>query len=127
VIQQPPKAKGFNPLGYYGTKSEPISMNLEEYESIRLLDYEGLSQESAAKYMGISRPTLTRIYESARKKIALILIEAKQLRIEGGNFTFSEEWFICLNCESKFNNPGQKEILSCPLCHDINLQPISPR
>ena len=63
-IQSPPRVKGFMPLGHYTQEPERIVMlHLEEYEAIRLLDYEHLSQEEASGFMQVSRPTLTRIYE----------------------------------------------------------------
>jgi predicted DNA-binding protein (UPF0251 family) len=108
VIQQPPKVKGFNPLGYYSSKNSSIKLNLEEFECIRLLDFEGLSQEEAAEFMHVSRPTLTRIYEKARIKIAKTLIDGNQLLIEGGDFVFKENWYLCLQCHSKFNSPEKQ-------------------
>ena len=103
MVQVPPRVKGFNPIGYYSDQLEPVLLNIEEYESIRLLDYESLSQGEAATIMEISRPTLTRIYLRARKKIAIALTEARQIKIEGGSGIFSSSWFECLNCECSFN------------------------
>lgn len=116
IIQQPPKVLGFNPIGFYTSKPKTVCLNLEEYESIRLLDYENLSQEEASKYIGVSRPTLTRIYESARKKVSKALIEGCKIIIEGGSFIFKDEWFECKNCLCKFNNPVKAEINCCALC-----------
>ena len=48
----------------------PVVMTLDEFETIRLLDREGLTQEQCAERMGVSRPTVTAIYDSARKKVA---------------------------------------------------------
>ena len=47
---------------------EPVVMSLDEFETIRLLDYEGLTQEQCAERMGVARTTVTAIYESARRK-----------------------------------------------------------
>lgn len=121
-VQIPPRVKGFIPLGYYKNQSEPVQLNIEEYEVIRLLDYEGLSQVEAAKLMQISRPTLTRIYERARRKVATALTEAHQLLIEGGNAIFNGEWFMCERCDCKFDNPKQVEVTVCPLCDSPNIQ-----
>ena len=121
-VQMPPRVKGFIPLGYYKNQSEPVQLNIEEYEVIRLLDYEGLSQVEAAKLMQISRPTLTRIYERARKKVATALTEAHQLLIEGGNAIFNGQWFMCEKCDCRFNNPNQVEVTACPLCASSNIQ-----
>ena len=65
-------------------------MNVEEQESIRLKDYLGLSQEEAAKRMGISQPTFHRILSEAHRKIAEAFVEGKAIRIEGGNYELIE-------------------------------------
>ncbi|MCD6387734.1 MAG: DUF134 domain-containing protein, partial [Methanophagales archaeon] len=57
-----------------------------ELESIRLKDLLGLTQEEAARRMGVSQPTFHRILQAARRKIASALVEGKALRIEGGDF-----------------------------------------
>jgi uncharacterized protein len=121
-VQIPPRVKGFIPVGYYKDQSEPVQLNIEEYEAIRLLDYEGLSQEGAAKIMQISRPTLTRIYERARKKVATVLTEAHQLIIEGGNAIFNGNWYECDKCNSTFNSPEESAVKVCPLCGSGNIQ-----
>ena len=61
-------------------------MTVDEYETIRLLDKKGYSQEQCAVSMQIARTTVQRIYEIARKKIADALIDGHPLRIEGGDF-----------------------------------------
>lgn len=122
TVQIPPRVKGFIPLGYYKNQSDPIQLNIEEYEVIRLLDYEGLSQVEAAKLMQISRPTLTRIYERARNKVARALTESQQLLIEGGSAIFNGEWFECENCDCKFNNPAKSMVVNCPLCGSAQIQ-----
>ena len=124
IVQIPPRIKGFNPIGYYDASSEPVFLNIEEYESVRLLDYEGLSQAEAAEIMEISRPTLTRIYERARNKTAIALTEGHQLIIEGGKAIYRDEWFECLTCNSRFNNPLSRKIDSCPLCSETNIQAL---
>lgn len=120
-IQIPPRVKGFIPFGYYKVQSEPIQLNIEEYEVFRLLDYEGLSQVEAAHVMQISRPTLTRIYERARYKLALALTEARQLVIEGGHAIFNGSWYECEKCNSKFNEPKEITMTNCPLCQSMNI------
>jgi len=115
-IQIPPRIKGFNPQGYYAKPSKAIILNIEEYEVIRLLDYENLSQLEASKIMEISRPSLTRIYDRARKKIAQALIEARPIRIEGGKIVYDEHWYHCNKCKSHFSNPEEAEITNCALC-----------
>ena len=124
-IQVPPRIKGFVPLGYYANESDPIQLNIEEFESIRLLDYENQSQLEASSVMGVSRPTLTRIYERARKKVAKALTESHQILIEGGKAVYSDEWFTCFKCECKFNNPLKEEVKNCPLCSSNKIENIT--
>ncbi|ETP71343.1 putative DNA-binding protein [Lachnospiraceae bacterium JC7] len=64
---------------------ENVSMSLDEYETIKLLDYKGMNQEECAGSMGVARTTVTAIYESARKKLATAIVEGKRLSIEGGH------------------------------------------
>ena len=59
-------------------------MALDEFEAVRLADLEELYQDEAAKQMGVSRPTFTRILESARRKLANALVHGRALRIDGG-------------------------------------------
>ena len=70
---------------------KPVVMSLDEFETIRLLDREGLTQEQSAKRMGVARSTVTAIYDSARRKIAEALAEGKRLLIRGGNYRLKEQ------------------------------------
>ena len=53
-------------------------MTVDEYESIRLIDLEGLTQEEAALQMEVGRSTVQSIYNSARRKLALMDKKAKE-------------------------------------------------
>ncbi len=123
-VQVPPRLKGLMPIGNYRDFPEQIFLGIEEYESIRLLDYEGLSQEEAAKLMEVSRPTLTRVYESARKKIARALTEVLPVMIEGGQATFNGSWYSCKGCGSCFNSYCPKEVTACPLCESSQISSL---
>ena len=63
----------------------PVVLTLDEYEAVRLLDYCGLTQEECAVRMEVSRTTVTAIYDSARKKLAEVLVCGRGLRVSGGN------------------------------------------
>ena len=65
---------------------EGISLTLDEYEVIRLVDLEGYSHLDCAKQMDISRSTVQEIYESARGKIASFIVYGRKLYIRGGNY-----------------------------------------
>lgn len=67
------------------TPVNSIILTLDEYETIRLIDLEGQTQEQCAGCMGVSRTTVTTIYNSARKKLAEAIVGGKNLRISGGS------------------------------------------
>ncbi|MBD3335703.1 MAG: DUF134 domain-containing protein [Candidatus Eisenbacteria bacterium] len=80
-----PLAAVFKPMGTPVAKLDQIVMSLDEFEALRLADLDGLYQEEAAAEMGVSRPTFSRIIDSARRKLADALVHGKALRIEGGS------------------------------------------
>ncbi len=85
-----PDKNYFKPRGIPASELEEVVLNLDEYEAIRLADYEQLYQEEAAIRMNISRQTFGRIIETAHKKIADVLINGKALKIEGGEVAFNK-------------------------------------
>lgn len=77
-----PEVKHFYPgLPPFAQPKPPIFMTYEEFEALRLVDYEGLTQEEAGKRMGVSRGTVWRALTSARKKVAQMLVEGRELII----------------------------------------------
>lgn len=113
-ICEPPKMLGYKPFGIPKNALPSVTLGLDEFEVIRLLDYEGLNQEQAAERMKISRPTLTRIYEHARKVVATAFVEGKMLIIQGGEVEFDKEWYRCKRCHTLI--AGCEEQLRCKNC-----------
>lgn len=125
-IGSPPLMIGFKPFGVPRSEIEEIVLQYDEYEAIKLLDYEGMLQEQAAEKMNVSRPTLTRIYENARKTIAKAFVEGKMIVIEGGNVDFGREWYRCRKCHKLIE--GLENHTACRHCRsfgDEELIPIS--
>lgn len=72
-------------------KEEFVIMTIDEYETIRLIDLEGLNQEECAQWLNVARTTVQKIYMDARRKLAESLVNGKTLRIEGGNYVLCED------------------------------------
>lgn len=90
--------EGFKPFGIPMRELDSVVLLYEEFEAIRLADYENLTQEQAAEKMEISRPTFTRLYDKARKIIAKAFVEGKAIVIYGGNYIADDYWYKCKNC-----------------------------
>jgi predicted DNA-binding protein (UPF0251 family) len=60
---------------------EPIFVEFAEVEAFRLVDTEGLSQEEAGRRMSISRGTIWRLVQSARRKTSQALSEGRPIYI----------------------------------------------
>jgi predicted DNA-binding protein (UPF0251 family) len=84
MVANRPRAAVFRPAGIPAGKAGTVLMTLDEYEAVRLADLEGLHQDRAARQMGVSRPTFSRIVESARRKEARALVRGMALMIRGG-------------------------------------------
>lgn len=98
-IEAPPAVSLFKPAGVPARALDEEVMTLDEFEAIRLADFEGLYQDDAAGRMGVSRPTFSRTVESARRKVATALVSGRALRIEGGQVAL-----------------GSAQVPRCPRC-----------
>lgn len=79
-----PPCTSFGPQS--GEQGSQVKMTVDEYETIRLIDFEGLTQEQCADQMEIARTTAQAIYSSARKKLAQCIVNGLALVIEGGEY-----------------------------------------
>ncbi|MEG1609290.1 MAG: DUF134 domain-containing protein [Clostridia bacterium] len=95
-VCQMPKCNKFGALD--GNVGETIVMSVEEFETIRLIDYQGFTQEQASEKMNIARTTAQAIYDQARKKLAKTLVEGGSLNIEGGSFVLCKGEETECNC-----------------------------
>lgn len=84
-VCQMPQTRAFLPAGEV-SPDETVILTVDEYEAIRLIDKEGFSQEECSAYMQVARTTVQLIYNSARKKLAEVLVDGLPLRIEGGDY-----------------------------------------
>jgi predicted DNA-binding protein (UPF0251 family) len=88
-IQGGPPVSVFKPAGVPARTLSWITLRLDEYEALRLADYEGLMQEEVAERLGVSRPTVSRLLEGARRKVVATIVEGKALLVEGGPVRFA--------------------------------------
>jgi len=98
LVQLPPRFKNFKPSGIPRKSISHIILTFDEYEAIRLADYNGEEHLQASEMMKISRPTFTRLIEKARRKLATAIIEGLELVIEGGHVDVLNELYLCNNC-----------------------------
>jgi len=126
-VLNPPTIKGFKPYGpeSFAQDMEPVNLLFEEYEALRLSDYDMLNHHQASVMMQVSRPTFTRIYASALQKIAKAFVEGRQISISGGKVYFDSDWYQCHECTCLFNNPNKEQtILNCPLCGSQKIESL---
>jgi len=110
---------------------EHVTLSLDEYEAVRLVDRDGLDQAAAAAHLGVSRATCARILENAHTKVADALTRGKAIVIQGGNFDFRQTRLLCDNCGHTWEISGEADIeetsSSCPSCGGGTISDLSLR
>ena len=86
LIEGIPKYTVFGPIDKRPKDDKVIIMKIEEYETIRLIDFEGLAQQACADIMDVSRTTVQKLYNDARAKVSTSLVLGLKLKISGGDF-----------------------------------------
>ncbi|GAB7089475.1 MULTISPECIES: DUF134 domain-containing protein [Marinifilum] len=124
-VVEPPRFKGYRPYGVNSKRRESIELLYEEYEAIKLADYDLMNHKEAAEIMGISRPTFARIYEAARRKIAQALVETKNIKTVYGNAIMDKDWFVCNKCHARFNIPKTMTSDKCPACNSNDIESLN--
>jgi predicted DNA-binding protein (UPF0251 family) len=116
-----PQAEYFKPRGVPLVELQEVNLTIDEFEALRLADLEGLYQEDAARKMNISRQTFGNIVESAHRKIADTIVNAKALRIERRYCNMVRQ-FRCSDCRHELSVAfGTKKPSECPKCQSKNI------
>lgn len=97
-----PHCTSFSPKT--GDHGKVIEMTVDEFETIRLIDLEELTQEQCALQMGVARTTVQAIYRKARLKIAESIVHGKSLIIGGGDFRVRGHSDDCCGKRRSFKN-----------------------
>jgi len=122
-VLNPPRMAGFKPFGMPLSELKVLKLHFDEYESINLINYQNLTQDAAAEMMGISRPTFTRVYNRALKKIAKAFVEGMAIEIEGGQVEFEKQWFKCNKCFKLIE--GMENHIKCKGCSSFANKELS--
>ncbi len=124
-VVAPPKFKGYKPYGLNLNDQNPVELHYEEYEAIKLADYDQLNHLEASELMGVSRATFARIYEKARKKVAQAFVEAREIQTVYGHAVLDKTWYVCKACQARFNIPSAKHKHACALCGSTHIELIN--
>ena len=126
-VVAPPGFRGYKPYGNAPHKKQYVELLYEEYEAIKLADYDFLNHLEASKLMGVSRPTFARIYESARRKLANALVETREIRTTFGNAILDGCWYLCSKCHARFTIPVRMTNRACPICRSLETEFIKTK
>jgi predicted DNA-binding protein (UPF0251 family) len=121
-VHAPPGFQGYRPFGTSVQNREEVELLFEEYEAIKLADYDLLNHQEASKLMEVSRATFARIYESARRKIAHALVESRSIHAVCGHAKLEKPWQKCNECHNRFTLPVKPWPGVCPRCKSTEFQ-----
>ncbi|MDA3901500.1 MAG: DUF134 domain-containing protein [Spirochaetes bacterium] len=126
TVEGPPPCKCFKPQGVPGRFLKSVTISVDEYECLRLADYEDLEHKDAAERLGVSRSIFTRLLAGARHKLSKAIIEGCELIIEGGEYKFTRTRMRCLDCYLLFETvPDQGTPEKCPECSSTQMHTLN--
>lgn len=123
-----PEFRLFGPAGVPAVTLETVDLSFDEFEAIRLADFEGLYQDAAAQQMHVSRQTFGNILASARHKVSQMLVSGKKLTVTGGTImvTSEERVFKCATCSHQWSVAhGVERPAVCPSCGSVNIHRLT--
>lgn len=86
LVSELPSVCFFKPQAVPLSQLKTIILTVEDFEALKLIDLNELEQKEAAEIMGVSQPTLFRVLNNARKKVADAIVNGKAIRIDGGDY-----------------------------------------
>jgi predicted DNA-binding protein (UPF0251 family)/DNA-directed RNA polymerase subunit RPC12/RpoP len=123
LVTKEPPVSVYKPAGIPTRELEEILITIDEFEALRLADFEGLSQRDASTAMHISQPTFNRVLSSARSKVASGIVQGYVIRIEGGRYVLADGTGIleCLDCGASVDMSSE-DMSTCPACGSTRLR-----
>jgi len=123
MVTKEPPVSVYKPAGIPAMELEEILITIDEFEALRLADFEGLSQRDASTAMHISQPTFNRVLSSARNKVASGLVQGFVLRIEGGRSILADGsgTLECVDC-GKSVDMSSEDKSTCQACGSTKLR-----
>jgi uncharacterized protein len=119
MISCAPDTTYYKPKGIPASALKEIVVTLDEFEALKLADFQQLYQEKAAEAMHISRQTFGRVIESAHYKIAWALSQGHAIRIEGGEISIRKKTFSTRKgCKKFIKNTENKHASDQCLCKE---------
>ncbi|MDG5799888.1 DUF134 domain-containing protein [Marinilabiliaceae bacterium ANBcel2] len=123
-VVAPPGFDGYKPYGALNGEMAPVELFYEEYEALKLSDYDNYDHLTACRLMGVSRATFARIYERARRKIAKAFVETREIKSIYGNASLDADWYCCTDCNARFSEDSKEGSFECALCGSDNVREV---